>query len=68
MRVDRRGRFVDPFGIDFRGDEARAVAEGARIELRGELADETVALQALDALDDFFFRHVDRLSDEGERR
>ena len=68
MRVDRRGRFVDPFGIDFRRDEARSIAERARIELRGELAHEAVALQALDALDDFFLRHVDRLSDEGERR
>ena len=68
MRVERRGCIIDPFGIDFGCDEAGSIAEGARVELRRELADEAVAFQALDALDDFFFGHVDRLSDEGERR
>jgi hypothetical protein len=38
MRVDGHGRFVDPFGIDFRGHEARSIAECARVELRGLIA------------------------------
>ena len=68
MRVDGRSGFVDAVGIDFRGDETGTVAEGARIELGGEVAHEAVALQPLDAFDDFFFRHIDRLPDQGERR
>src|SRR5664279_1806965 len=68
MRVDHRCRVVDSFRIDFRSHEARAVAESSGIKLRSELPQQSVAFQALDALDDFFFRHVDRLSDESERR
>ena len=39
-----------------------------RIELRAELTHRPLTLQALGALDDFFLRHVDDLTQDCERR
>src|ERR1700741_4368590 len=68
MRVDRRGRVIDALGIDARRHETALIAERARIELRGEMANEAVAPQSLGSFDDFFFREIERLPDECERR
>jgi hypothetical protein len=64
--VDHRGGVVDPIGVDLRRHQARSIAEGARIELRGELAHESLAFEALGALEDFLLRHVDELPEHGE--
>src|SRR5204863_7079056 len=50
MGVDDRGRVVDLIVVDARGDQARSIAERARIELRREVMDQPLALEALDEL------------------
>src|SRR5205823_11431932 len=53
VRVDRNRGLLDVIGIDFRRHKTRSISEGVGVELRGELADCALALQALGALDDF---------------
>ena len=67
IRVHGGCRLVHPFGVDARGHQAGAIAERAGIEQQGDLANHSVALEALGSFENLFFRHVDPLADHGER-
>src|SRR3954451_6084791 len=67
MRADGVRAIVDAIGIDTRGDETGAIAEGVRIEVSGDLLDDAVALEPLGAFDDLLLRHVDHLPHDGKR-
>ena len=52
VRVDDLRRALGVLGVDLGGDQHRAVAEGAGVEDRGDLADDPAVEQALGALED----------------
>ncbi|HEX7809418.1 MAG TPA: hypothetical protein VF608_11850, partial [Thermoanaerobaculia bacterium] len=62
------GRVIDAIGRDARGDEARSIAERARVELGGDLTHDAIALEPLGPFDHFFLGHFKRLSEKRERR
>ena len=67
VAVDHGRGFIDPLRAHARGDEAGAITERARVEVRADLANHSFALELLGAFDDLFLRHVDQLTDDRER-
>jgi len=67
VRVDDLRRPPRVLGVDARGDEHRAVAERARVEDRGDLADDPRVDQLPHAGEDAVLWHLERLRDRRVR-